>query len=126
MRIVSLAPVPRDRPPASGDRTWATRARLPASLAIERCSTGIASKDVEQQFPVLSTYLGHACVRDTYWYLSACPELMEERRGASIGDGRRRHEVARNVATLIERYSLSGSCQRNVSANTIASYERLL
>jgi integrase len=34
--------------------------------------------DVEQQLPVLSTYLGHACVRDTYWYLSACPELMEE------------------------------------------------
>ncbi len=33
---------------------------------------------VEQQLPVLSTYLGHACVRDTYWYLSACPELMEE------------------------------------------------
>lgn len=35
-------------------------------------------KDVEQQLPVLSTYLGHACVRDTYWYLSACPELMED------------------------------------------------
>jgi integrase len=34
--------------------------------------------DVEQQLPVLSTYLGHACVRDTYWYLSACPELMEQ------------------------------------------------
>jgi hypothetical protein len=34
--------------------------------------------DVEQQLPVLSTYLRHACVRDTYWYLSACPELMEE------------------------------------------------
>jgi integrase len=34
--------------------------------------------DVEQQLPVLSTYLGHACVRDTYWYLSVCPELMEE------------------------------------------------
>jgi integrase len=28
--------------------------------------------DVEQQL------LGHACVRDTYWYLSACPELMQE------------------------------------------------
>ncbi len=26
---------------------------------------------------VLSTYLGHAYVRDTYWYLSSCPELME-------------------------------------------------
>ncbi len=35
-------------------------------------------KNVEQQLPTLSTYLGHACVRDTYWYLSACPELMEE------------------------------------------------
>jgi integrase len=35
-------------------------------------------KNVEQQLPALSTYLGHACVRDTYWYLSACPELMEE------------------------------------------------
>ena len=34
--------------------------------------------DVERQLPVLSTYLGHVCVRDTYWYLSACPELMQE------------------------------------------------
>jgi integrase len=35
-------------------------------------------RDVEQLLPVLSTYLGHTCVRDTYWYLSACPELMQE------------------------------------------------
>jgi len=35
-------------------------------------------KNVESRLPVLSTYLGHTCVRDTYWYLSACPELMEE------------------------------------------------
>lgn len=34
--------------------------------------------DVEQRLPLLSTYLGHTCVRDTYWYLSACPNLMEE------------------------------------------------
>ncbi len=34
--------------------------------------------DVERQLPALSTYLGHACVRDTYWYLSACQELMQE------------------------------------------------
>jgi integrase len=34
--------------------------------------------DVEGKLPALSTYLGHACVRDTYWYLSACPELMQE------------------------------------------------
>jgi integrase len=37
-----------------------------------------AGTDIEQQLPVLSTYLGHTCVRDTYWYLSACPELMQE------------------------------------------------
>lgn len=34
--------------------------------------------DVERKLPALSTYLGHTCVRDTYWYLSACPELMQE------------------------------------------------
>lgn len=34
--------------------------------------------DVEEKLPALSTYLGHTCVRDTYWYLSACPELMQE------------------------------------------------
>ncbi len=32
--------------------------------------------DIELLLPVLSTYLGHAYVRDTYWYLSECPELM--------------------------------------------------
>jgi hypothetical protein len=26
--------------------------------------------------PVLSTYLGHTCVANTYWYLSAAPELL--------------------------------------------------
>jgi integrase/recombinase XerD len=35
-----------------------------------------SGEDVEQRLPVLSTFLGHARVRDTYWYLSACPELM--------------------------------------------------
>lgn len=35
-----------------------------------------AGEDVERQLPVLSTFLGHAYVRDTYWYLSATPELM--------------------------------------------------
>jgi integrase/recombinase XerD len=32
--------------------------------------------DVEQRLPVLSAYLGHVEVRDTYWYLSASPELL--------------------------------------------------
>ena len=30
----------------------------------------------EQQLPLLSAYLGHGNVSDTYWYLTAVPELM--------------------------------------------------
>ena len=33
-------------------------------------------QDVERRLPVLSAYLGHTEVRNTYWYLSALPELM--------------------------------------------------
>lgn len=32
--------------------------------------------DVEQKILALATYLGHAKVTDTYWYLSATPELL--------------------------------------------------
>jgi hypothetical protein len=32
--------------------------------------------DVERHLPELSTYLGHGHPTDTYWYLSAVPELM--------------------------------------------------
>jgi integrase len=35
-----------------------------------------AGVDVEQRLPVLAAYLGHAHVKDTYWYLSAIPELL--------------------------------------------------
>jgi integrase len=35
-----------------------------------------AGRDVETQIPLLSTYLGHFHPRDTYWYLSAAPELL--------------------------------------------------
>ena len=48
-------------------------------------------KDVQQRLPVLSTYLGHAHVTDTYWYLTSTPELigvagkrMEERWGGLL------------------------------------------
>jgi integrase len=30
----------------------------------------------EQRLPLLSAYLGHVKVSDTYWYLSAVPELL--------------------------------------------------
>jgi integrase/recombinase XerD len=33
--------------------------------------------DIEQNLPKLSTYLGHRHVSDTYWYISAVPELLQ-------------------------------------------------
>jgi integrase/recombinase XerD len=33
--------------------------------------------DVQSRLPVLSTYLGHVNPSNTYWYLSAAPELMQ-------------------------------------------------
>jgi len=37
-----------------------------------------AGDDTERRLPILSAYLGHVHVADTYWYLSAWPELMRE------------------------------------------------
>jgi integrase len=35
-----------------------------------------SAEDIERRLPVLSTYLGHVHVADTYWYLSAHPQLL--------------------------------------------------
>ena len=37
-----------------------------------------AGEDAERRLPTLSAYLGHIHVSDTFWYLSAWPELMHE------------------------------------------------
>ena len=45
--------------------------------------------DIKQQMPVLSTYLGHVKAANTYWYLSAVPELLAyvvARLEKTIGD----------------------------------------
>jgi hypothetical protein len=65
----------RRRGDHTGPRVHDFRHRFAIRTLLDWYREGI---DVEQQLPVLSTYLGHVCVRDTYWYLSACPELMEE------------------------------------------------
>ncbi|WP_442504506.1 tyrosine-type recombinase/integrase [Marinivivus vitaminiproducens] len=39
-----------------------------------------AGEDIERRLPELTTYLGHAHSEDTYWYLSACPELLDHAR----------------------------------------------
>lgn len=35
-----------------------------------------SGEDVSRRLPILSTYLGHAHITDTYWYLTNTPELM--------------------------------------------------
>ncbi len=37
-----------------------------------------SGEDAERRLPVLSTFLGHVHIADTYWYLSTCPELMAQ------------------------------------------------
>jgi len=59
---------------ATGPRIHDLRHRYAVSTLLRWYRAG---DDVEQRLPQLSTYLGHSHVRDTYWYLSACPELME-------------------------------------------------
>jgi integrase/recombinase XerD len=50
-----------------------------------------SAMSVDEHIPTLSTYLGHVSPADTYWYLSASPELMElaaERLDARFGGPR--------------------------------------
>ncbi len=56
-----------------GPRLHDLRHRFAVTTLLNWYRTGV---DVEQRLPVLSTYLGHAHVTDTYWYLSAIPELL--------------------------------------------------
>lgn len=36
-----------------------------------------AEVDVDAHLPLLSTFLGHVSPRETYWYLTGVPELLE-------------------------------------------------
>ena len=47
-----------------------------ATRALERC--GAERGVVARHFVALSTYLGHADIRNTYWYLQATPEMMTD------------------------------------------------
>jgi integrase len=54
-------------------------------------------KDVERRLPILSTYLGHVRVSDTYWYITCTPEL----RGC--GGAAHGEKVGRRSMTLISK-----------------------
>ncbi len=56
-----------------GPRLHDLRHRFAIQTMLDWYRSGV---DVEQRLPVLSTWLGHAHVSNTYWYLSATPELL--------------------------------------------------
>lgn len=70
VREAGLRSTNRSRPPRLHDlrHSWAVR------TIISWYRDGL---DVEQRLPLLSTWLGHASPRDSYWYLTAVPELLE-------------------------------------------------
>jgi integrase/recombinase XerD len=77
----------RDPSASHGPRLRDFRHRFAIRTLVHWYSSG---EDVESRLPILSTYLGHVHLADTYWYLTACPELMglvvkrlEEREGQS-------------------------------------------
>jgi hypothetical protein len=56
-----------------GPRLHDLRHRLAIKTLLKWYRCGV---DVERRLPHLSAYLGHAHVTDTYWYLTATPELL--------------------------------------------------
>lgn len=63
----------RGRTDRHGPRLHDFRHRFAVETLVQWYRSG---QDVERRLPVLSTYLGHAHITDTYWYLTAFPELM--------------------------------------------------
>jgi integrase/recombinase XerD len=57
-----------------GPRLHDVRHRFAACTLVHWYRAGL---DVERELPKLSTYLGHANVNNTYWYLEAVPELLQ-------------------------------------------------
>ena len=112
----------------------ARRRRLPrTSSARSTPSTGhqhappVVSRgvDVERHLPELSTYLGHAHITDTYWYLTATPKLLHYalRR---VERSRARTTAMTAISTLpalVQAFFMDRLMQqRQASPHTIASY----
>lgn len=65
--------------PCAPQRPRPTPHSLRHSFAVRALETCPDGRDrITQHMLALSTYLGHAKVADTYWYLTATPELMRD------------------------------------------------
>lgn len=58
-----------------GPRLHDLRHRLAVNTLLRWYRDGV---DVERHLPELATYLGHGHITDTYWYLTATPELLQQ------------------------------------------------
>ena len=76
--------------------------------------------DVERHLPELSTYLGHAHITDTYWYLTATPELLRQALlRVEPSEREALPYVAKTFPTLLEAFFMDRLVrQRQVSPHT--------
>jgi integrase/recombinase XerD len=63
----------RDAAASHGPRLHDFRHRFAVEALLRWYRKG---EEVERRLPILSTYLGHGHVTDTYWYLTSTPELL--------------------------------------------------
>jgi integrase len=69
LRQAGIQPKPPARTPRIHD--------IPHSFAVRALESAPDRRDqIERHVLAVSTYLGHACVTDTYWYFQATPTLM--------------------------------------------------
>ena len=76
--------------------------------------------DISALLPVLSTYLGHVEPANTYWYLSAVPELMQ--LAAARLEQRGRPAMTALAPVLQAFFTDRLIAQRRASPHTIAGY----
>lgn len=72
-KLLVLAGI-REKTSRGGPRLHDLRHRFAVRTLIDWYKS---NQDIDARLPVLSTFLGHAYVRSTYWYLTEHPELMK-------------------------------------------------
>jgi integrase len=77
-RVLHLAGIAPDRHPRP--RIHDLRHTV-ATRALQQCAT--RREAVARHVVALATYLGHADIVDTYWYLEATPELLTDMAAAA-------------------------------------------
>ena len=73
-QMIGLRPRIEGRRVGRGPRLQDFRHTFATRRLIEWYQDGL---DVKRELPKLTTYLGHANINNTYWYIEAVPELLQ-------------------------------------------------